>query len=71
MHAMGVILVVLLEQHAIIFAHINLFIVHTDTRDDLFRLIQVLWHLMVRYDEINIQLHDISYLRSYTLTSSP
>lgn len=56
---MGVILVIPPQQHAIIFARINLLIVHAETQDNLFRLIQVLWHLMVRREEINNQLRDI------------
>jgi hypothetical protein len=52
---MGVILVIPLEQHAIIFARI----VHVETRDNFFIFIQVLWYLMVSRDEINNQLHDI------------
>jgi hypothetical protein len=56
---MGVDLVVPPEQHAIIFARINILIVHAKTRDNLFILIQVLWHLMVQREDINTQLHDI------------
>jgi hypothetical protein len=56
---MVVILVIPLEQHTIIFTCINLLIVHAETLDNLFRLIQVLWHLMDRREEINNQLHDI------------
>jgi hypothetical protein len=56
---MGVILVIPPKQHSIIFACINLLIVHAETQDKLFRLIQVLWHLMIRWEEINNQLHDI------------
>jgi hypothetical protein len=40
MHIFGVILVLLPEQHAILFAHINLLIVHTETGHNLFRLVQ-------------------------------
>jgi hypothetical protein len=39
MHTMGVVLVLLSEQHAILFTHINLLIVHTKTGQNLFRLI--------------------------------
>jgi hypothetical protein len=41
-YAIDVIPMVLVEKHAIIFARINLFIVHTETWDNLFRLIQIL-----------------------------
>jgi hypothetical protein len=53
MHTFGVILVLLLEQHVIPFAHINLLVVHTETRHNLFRLV------MLYRDEINNQLDDI------------
>jgi hypothetical protein len=56
---MDAIFVVLPEEHAIIFTCINLLIVHTETRYNLFRLIQVLWHLMVWCEEVNNKLHDI------------
>jgi hypothetical protein len=35
------------------FACINLLIVHAKTQDNLFRLIQVLWHLMLSREETN------------------
>jgi hypothetical protein len=53
MHTFGVILVLLSEQHAILFVHINLLIVHTKTGHNLFRLVQVF------RDEINNQPDDI------------
>jgi hypothetical protein len=53
MHTFGVILVLLSEQHAILFAHINLLIVHTKTGHNLFRLVQVF------RGEINNQPDDI------------
>jgi hypothetical protein len=56
---MCIILVVPLELYAIIFACINILIVHDETRDNLFRLTQVFWHLMVQREEIKNQLHDI------------
>jgi hypothetical protein len=59
MHIFGVILVLLPEQHAILFAHINLLIVHTETGHNLFRLVQIFRHVMLRRDEINNQLDDI------------
>jgi hypothetical protein len=60
MHTFGVILVLLLEQHAILFAHINLLILHTETEHNLFRLVvQVFQHVMLRRNEINNQLDDI------------
>jgi hypothetical protein len=59
MHTFGVILVLLLEQHAILFAHIKLLVVHTETGHNLFRLVQVFRHVMLRRDEINNQLDDI------------
>jgi hypothetical protein len=59
MHTFDVILVLLLEQHTILFAHINLLIVQTETRHNLFTLVQVFWHVMHRRDEINNQLDDI------------
>jgi hypothetical protein len=59
MHTFDVILVLLLEQHTILFARINLLIVHTETENHLFRLVQVFRHVMHRRDEINNQLDDI------------
>jgi hypothetical protein len=59
MHTFGVILVLLPEQHAILFTHNNLLIVYTETRHNLFRLVQVFWHVMLHRDEINNQLDDI------------
>jgi hypothetical protein len=59
MHTFGVILVLLPEQHTILFAHINLHVVHTETGHNLFRLVQVFRHVMLRRDEINNQLDDI------------
>jgi hypothetical protein len=53
MYTFGVILVLLLEQHVILFAHINLLIVHTETGHNLFRLVQVLLYVMLHRDEIN------------------
>jgi hypothetical protein len=51
MHTFGVIFVLLPEQHAILFAHINLLIVHTETKHNLFRLVQVFHHVILRRDE--------------------
>jgi hypothetical protein len=59
MHTFGVILVLLPEQHAILFTHINILVVHTETKHNLFRLVQVFRHVMLRQDEINNQLDDI------------
>jgi hypothetical protein len=59
MHTFSVILVLLLEQYAILFADINLLIVHTETGHNLFRLVQVFRHVMLYRDEINNQLDDI------------
>jgi hypothetical protein len=59
MHTFSVILVLLLEQHAILFTHINLLVVHTETGHNLFRPVQVFWRVMLRRDEINNQLDDI------------
>jgi hypothetical protein len=59
MHTFSVILVLLLEQHTILFTHINLLIVHTETGHNLFRLVQVFRHVMLHQDEINNQLDDI------------
>jgi hypothetical protein len=36
MYTFGIILVLLLEQHAILFAHINLLVVHTKISNNLF-----------------------------------
>jgi hypothetical protein len=47
MHTFGIILVLLPEQHAILFAHIILLIVHTEIRHNLFRLVQVFRHVML------------------------
>jgi hypothetical protein len=41
MHTFGVILVLLPEQHAILFAHINFLVLHTEAGHNLFRLVQV------------------------------
>jgi hypothetical protein len=59
MHTFGVILVLLPEQHSILFTCINLLIVHTETRQNPFRLVQVFRHVMLHHDEINNQLDDI------------
>jgi hypothetical protein len=59
MHILCVILVLLPEQHAILFVHINLFILHTETEHNLFRLVQIFWHVILHRDEINNQLDDI------------
>jgi hypothetical protein len=56
MHTFGVILVLLSEQYVILFTHINLLVVHTEIGHNLFRLVQVFWHVMLRQDEINNQL---------------
>jgi hypothetical protein len=73
MHTFGVILVLFSEQHAILFAHINLLIVHIETGHNLFRLVQVFQHVMLHRDEINNQLDDIvvALIREDTLISSP
>jgi hypothetical protein len=47
------------EQHAVIFASINLLVVHDETSHDLLAVVLVLRHVMVRCDEINNQLHNI------------
>jgi hypothetical protein len=52
-------LMILLEQHAVIFTSINLLVVHAETSHDLLAVVQVLRHVMVQRDEINNQLHNI------------
>jgi hypothetical protein len=59
MYIFSIVFVLLLEQHAVLFTHINLFIVHTKTNDNLLSLVQVFRHVVLRWDEINNQLHDI------------
>jgi hypothetical protein len=59
MYTFNVILVLLLKQYAILFTHINLLVLHTKTGHNLFRLVQVFLHVMLRRDEINNQLDDI------------
>jgi hypothetical protein len=58
MYTFNVILVLLPKQHAILFAHINLLVLHTETGQNLFRLVQVFRHVMFCRDEINNQLDD-------------
>jgi hypothetical protein len=53
MHTFGIILVLLSEQHAVLFAHINLLIIHTKTGNNLLCLVQVFWYVVLRWDEIN------------------
>jgi hypothetical protein len=55
----GVILVLLPKQHAIFFVGINLLIVHSETGHNLLKLVYVFWHVMLRWDEMNNQLHNI------------
>jgi hypothetical protein len=63
-------LMLLLEQHAVIFTSINLLVVHAETSHDLLAVVQVLRHVMVQRDEINNQLHNIVVTVTQTLTSS-
>jgi hypothetical protein len=59
MHTFSMILVLLLEHHAVLFAHINLLIVHTMPGNNLLLLVQVFRHVVLCWDEINNQHHDI------------
>jgi hypothetical protein len=59
MYTFGGILVLLPEQYAILFSHINLLVLHTEADHNLFRLVQVFWHVMLRRDEINNQFDHI------------
>jgi hypothetical protein len=59
MHTFDAILVLLPEQQTILFAHINLLVVYTETGHNLFRLVQVFRHVMHHQDEISNQLDDI------------
>jgi hypothetical protein len=59
MYIFSIVLVLLSEQHAVLFAHINLLVVHTKTDNNLLRLVQVFRHVVLHSDEINNQLHDI------------
>jgi hypothetical protein len=51
--------VLLPEQHAILFAHINILVLHTEAGHNLFRLVQIFWHVMLHRDEINNQFDHI------------
>jgi endonuclease III len=55
----SIILVLLLEQHAIFFAYISSLIVHNRTGNNLLRLVQVIWNVVLHWDKINNQSHDI------------
>jgi hypothetical protein len=59
MHTFSIVLVLLLEQHAVPFVHNNLLVVHTNTDNNLLWLVQVFWYAVLHWDEINNQLHDI------------
>jgi hypothetical protein len=59
MHTFGVVLVLLPEQHAILLAHNNLLIAHTEIGYNLLRLVYTFRHVMLRQDEINNQIDDI------------
>jgi hypothetical protein len=59
MHKFGVVLVLLPKQYAISFSHINLLVVHSETRHNLLALVYVFRHVMLHWDEINNQLHNI------------
>jgi hypothetical protein len=59
MYIFSIILVLLPEQHAVPFTHINLLVVHTKTGNNLLLLVQVFRHVVLHWDEINNQLHDI------------
>jgi hypothetical protein len=51
--------VLLSEQHTILIAHINLLVVHTETDQNLFGMVQVFRHVILQWDEINNQFDDI------------
>jgi hypothetical protein len=59
MYTFGGIPVLLLEQHAILFTHINLLVLHIEAGHNLFRLVQVFRHVMLHRDEINNQFDHI------------
>jgi hypothetical protein len=59
MHTFNIVLVLLPEQHTVSFAHINLLILYIKTGNNLLSLVQVFWHVVLRWDEINNQLYDI------------
>jgi hypothetical protein len=59
MHTFGVILVLHPNQHVTFFVGINLLIVHSETGHNLLRLVYVFQHVILCWDEINNQLHDI------------
>jgi hypothetical protein len=58
-HTFDVVLMLLLKQHAILLTHINLVIVHVETNQNLFGLVYIFRHVMLRRDEINNQFDDI------------
>jgi hypothetical protein len=59
MHTFGVILVLLLKQHAIFSIGINLLVVHSETRHNFLDWYKSFGLCMLRWDEINNQLHNI------------
>jgi hypothetical protein len=59
MYTFNVILVLLPKQHAILFTHTNLLVLHTEIGHNLFRLVQVFRHVMFCRDEIINQLDDM------------
>jgi hypothetical protein len=59
MHTFSIVLVLFLEQHVIFFAGINLLVVHSETSNNLLLLLQVFYHIVLRWDDINNKLHDI------------
>jgi hypothetical protein len=52
-------ILMLLSEHAISFAHINILILHTEVGHNILRLVQVFRHVMLRRDEINNQFDHI------------
>jgi hypothetical protein len=56
MHTFDIVLVVHPEQHAVPLARINLLVIHTKTDN---HLVQVFQHVVLYWDEINNQFHDI------------
>jgi hypothetical protein len=59
MQTFSIILVLLSEQHVILFTHTNLLIVHTGTGNNVLERVQVFRHVVLRWDKINNQFHDI------------
>jgi hypothetical protein len=62
MHTFDVVLVLLSEQHTILIAHINLLIVHAETDQNLFGMVQVFRHVILQWNGTSLS-------RSCTLIS--